>query len=340
MKPIFYTYPVLKLDHLRLLTDDTGILQHAMYNIPRRNDGYCTDDNARALIASILARRFCPDPTLYVLAGRYLSFLEHAFINNSGRFKNFMTFDRRWIEEEGGSEDSHGRAVWALGFASSLPPSSGLSEMAGDLFRRAVPALLNFTSPRSWAFGINGLCAFLDRFQYHTQIKKALAVLAGKLFRAFEENASDDWPWIDDRLTYSNGKIPQALMTAGRILQRPELTAAGLTSLRWLIELQKDQSGHFVPIGNKGWCLRYGERARFDQQPVEAQAMTDACITAFEMIGDPCWIDHARCSFEWFLGRNDLGLPLYNDVTGGCRDGLQPRGVNQNPGGGIDLILV
>lgn len=323
--------PFMNLNHLRTLTDDTGILQHSVYHIPQRSHGYCTDDNARALIAVLLARRYRPAAYLDLLSARYLSFLEHAFNRKTGRFRNFMSFDRRWLEESG-SEDSHGRAVWALGAAAACTSPPGLAPLASHLFIQAIPGLLALASPRAWAFGISGLCLYSRCAPGEVRVRNALEDLAGRLLRRFRNNGAAEWPWLEDCLTYSNGKIPQALIMAGVRLEDRELLESGLQSLGWLAAFQTDLEGHFTPIGNRGWCTRGGPRARYDQQPVEAQVMTDACLTAYEATGDPDWAGRARCAFEWFLGRNDLGLPLYDESTGGCRDGLEPDRVNQNEG--------
>lgn len=324
-------FPFLNLIHLRFLTDDTGILQHARFNVPQREHGYCTDDNARALIVSVLAQRLRPAAYLDILAVRYLSFLEHAFNEKSGRFRNFMTFDRRWLENQG-SEDSHGRAVWALGLTAARTTSPALIDPVSYLFERAVPALLGFTALRAFAFGTIGLCFYLERFRESGEARGILEALARRLLDSFKTHASPDWPWPEELLTYSNAKIPQALILAGGLLGDTDLLETGLRSLAWLVELQIREAGHFVPIGNKGWCRRNGERARFDQQPVEAQAMTDACLTAYEATGESFWLDKAHLSFEWFLGRNDLASALYNASTGGCCDGLSADCVNQNQG--------
>jgi hypothetical protein len=323
---------LINLRHLRHMTDDTGILQHARFHIPQRKHGYCTDDNARALIVSILAQDFYSSMDFSDLSVKYLSFLEHAFDKNTGRFRNFMEFDRRWIEETG-SEDSHGRAVWALGMTASCSSSPGIRNLASNLFREAIPVLLDFTFPRSWAFGINGVYHYLKRAEDDSFAEHILKELSERLLLLYLNNASENWFWVDDCLTYSNAKIPQALILSGNLLHRPEMIKLGLQSLEWLMQMQTSEKGHFIPIGNKGWCSR-GEKQRacFDQQPVEAQAMTDACLTAFEITHDLVWMKKGVCSLEWFLGVNDLGKPLIDTITGGCRDGLQADGLNQNQG--------
>lgn len=324
--------PQLKLNHLKLLTDDVGIVQHAKFMVPDRFHGYCTDDNARALIVIMMAKNLLPDESeLMDLACRYLGFLYHAFNEANGRFRNFMGYDRRWLEEQG-TEDCHGRAIWGLGMAVAVSESESLTGAAMNLFEQALPAMTHFRSPRAWAFGLVGIHAYLRRFGGDSEVRRERETLAKKLFELFQANASDDWPWIEDALNYANGKIPQAMLLSGRWLHRSDMIEAGLRSLNWLIQMQTDSKGHFVPIGNHGWFVRNGERARFDQQPIEAQNMIEACIEAYNITKDEKWIEEARRCFDWFLGRNDLNVPLYDYKTAGCRDGLTADGANLNQG--------
>lgn len=324
--------PEIRLDHLKLLTDDVGILQHAKYMVPDRFHGYCTDDNARALIAVMMAYNLVPEgECLIPLACRYMSFLHHAFNEEKGRFRNFMSYDRRWMEEQG-TEDSHGRALWGLGVAVSLSPREDLTAMALYVFQRALPAVLDFTSPRAWAFTLVGVHAYLARFSGDSEVRRIRAVLADRLMSLWHANSSKDWPWIEDVVTYANGKIPQALLMSGQWLQRADMVEAGLKALNWLLEVQTDPRGHFVPIGNRGWYTRGGIRARFDQQPIEAQNMIQACMEAYNVTGEGRWITEARKCFEWFLGRNDLNARLMDYRTGGCYDGLTADGANLNQG--------
>ncbi|MGQ9858331.1 MAG: glycosyltransferase [Thermodesulfobacteriota bacterium] len=324
--------PEIKLDHLMLLTDDVGIIQHAKYIVPDRFHGYCTDDNAKALIAVVMAQNLMADTSsLTPLACRYLSFLHHAFNEERGRFRNFMAYDRRWQEDEG-TEDSHGRALWGLGVAVGLSSVDSLTAMALHLFQKALPAVTGFTSPRAWAFALVGIHAYLIRFSGHTEVRRVRAVLAERLMDLYRSNAAQDWPWIEEVVTYANGKIPQALLMSGQWLQRGDMVEAGLRSLEWLLQVQTDPKGHFVPIGNKGWYSRGGWRARFDQQPIEAQNMIQACIEAYNVTGEERWAHEARRCFEWFLGRNDLNARLFDYGTGGCCDGLTADGANLNQG--------
>ncbi len=324
--------PEVKLDHLKLLTDDVGILQHAKYIVPDRFHGYCTDDNSRALIAVMLAQNLLEENrTLVPLACTYLGFLHHAFNEQRGRFRNFMSYERRWMEEEG-TEDSHARALWGLGVTVGISSMESLTAMALHLFHKALPAVTGFTSPRAWAFALVGIHAYLIRFSGDSEVRRVRAILAERLMDLYKANASQDWPWIEDTLTYANGKISQALIMAGQWMQRGDMVEAGLCSLQWLLRVQTDPKGHFVPIGNRGWYSRGGPRARFDQQPIEAQNMIQACIEAYNVTGETRWVEEARRCLEWFLGRNDLNTPLFDYGTGGCCDGLTADGANLNQG--------
>jgi hypothetical protein len=324
--------PQLNFNHLVRMTDDVGILQHANYIVPDRFHGYCTDDNARALMVVLSGLRYIANgENLTNLACRYLSFLHHAFNQDNGRFRNFMDYDRKWIEEKG-SEDSHARAIWGLGIAVVLSRWDSITGSSVSLFKRTLPALPDFQNPRASAFALVGIHAYLSKFGGDSEARRVRQLLAGKLMKLYRTNAADEWPWIEDQVTYANGKIPQALLLSGKCLCDDEMVEAGLRSLEWLLKIQTDPKGHFVPIGNHGWFRKGSEPARFDQQPIEAQNMIEACIEAHYVTRDEKWIDEARCCFEWFLGRNDLNVSLYDFKTGGCCDGLTADGPNQNQG--------
>jgi len=265
------------------------------------------------------------------LAFRYLSFLQHAFNPETGRFRNFMGFDRHW-QELVGSEDSHGRALWGLGQTLLEAQPKGMSGAALILFEHALPAAFDLTSTRAWAFALLGIDAFLRRFPGASEAKRARVELSDRLFRRLQNNAAPNWPWPEDLVTYANGVIPQALIAAGTQTGRSDMVDAALKSLRWLVDVQTDAKGHFAPIGSNGWFKRGGVPARYDQQPTEAQHMVDALLEAHQVTGDPAWLDDARRCFEWFLGRNDVQQPLVDLTTGGCQDGLRADGFNQNQG--------
>jgi glycosyltransferase involved in cell wall biosynthesis len=325
--------PEIKLDYLRRMTDGTGMLQHAKYTVPDRTHGYCVDDNARALIVAVTLQDFQPrDSALGGLAATYLSFLGDAFNAKTGRFRNFMSYDRRWLEETG-SEDSHGRAVWGLGVAVALGREKGQVVFAVGLFHRALVAVEHFTFPRAIAFAIIGIHAYLSRYSGDSRAKRMRKILSDRLMQQFRDVATDDWPWCEDILTYDNARLPQALLMSGQWLPDGEMLEMGLRALDWLKQVQTDEAGHhFAAIGNQGWLTRHGEKARFDQQPIEAAAMADACIEAFNCTRNEEWITYAYCCLNWYQGENDLGVPLCDYATGGCRDGLEAQGVNENQG--------
>jgi glycosyltransferase involved in cell wall biosynthesis len=324
--------PKLKFDHLLRLTDDVGVLQHARGIVPNRTHGYCTDDNARALIAVLMAQDLdANDRELLELGCRYLSFLRHAFNEKEGRFRNFMGYDRHWLEEVG-SEDSHGRAVWSLGLVVGSEKPTVLDDVALELFEQAVPAMKTFESPRAWAFALVGIDAYLRRFSGDSEVRRLRQLLANRLFDLYQHHARAEWPWIEDTVTYANGKIVQALLLSGHALRRSDMVDAGLHALAWLIREQTNRDGFFSPIGNQGWFSRQGTKARFDQQPIEAFTMIEVCLEAHRLTKDERWRYAARGCFEWFLGRNDMQVSVYDYKSGGCCDGLNAHGVNANQG--------
>jgi glycosyltransferase involved in cell wall biosynthesis len=327
-----FELPEIKLDHLKAFTDDTGILQHANYTIPDRTHGYCTDDNARALLVVAMGQKHLPTNGLGLdfLSGHYLGFLLYAFNKKNGRFRNFMTYSRQWTEEIG-SEDAHGRAIWSIGKAVAFLQNPGHLAMSTTLFNKALRAVENFHSPRAIAFCLVGVNAYLDKFSGDSDARRVREVLADRLFEQFKNNVTDGWPWLENALTYANGKLPHALLLSGRWMHQKDMIDMGLLSLKWLLAIQTE-GGHFVPIGSNGWYEQGGPRARFDQQPIEANAMVEACVEAFNITRDKSWFDNAVMCFNWFLGHNDLNLPLYDPKTGGCRDGLMADGINQNEG--------
>lgn len=333
--------PALKLDHLLRLTDDTGLLQHAIFTVPNYNEGYTTDDNARALVLTIAIEEMEREMPVEIdrLACRYLAFLWYVFNSQTGRFRNFMAYDRRWLGEIG-SEDSHSRALWALGTVLGRSNNEGLRGLAGRLFEKALPPVLEFTSPRAWAFTLMAVHEYLRRFSGDRAAQHIRERLAERLMDLYRRYSTADWPWFEDIVSYANARLPHALLVSGQALERPDMIDTGLKSLRWLTGIQCDKNGHFVPIGNQGFYRQGEEKARFDQQPIEAQAMVSACLEAYRITGEPRWYQEAQRAFEWFLGRNDLGLPLYDSLTGGCQDGLHPDRVNQNQGAESTLAFL
>jgi len=325
--------PEIRLNHLRRMTDGTGVLQHANYTVPDRMHGYCVDDNARALIVAVTAQDLQPlDSSLGDLASVYLSFLGYAYNEQTGRFRNFMSYDRRWLELTG-SEDSHGRALWGLGIAVALGRDAGEVVYAADLFQRALDAVEHFTSPRAVAFVIIGTHAYLSRYSSDNRARGMRKRLGDRLMAWFRSSSSESWPWCEDVLSYDNARLPQALLLSGQWIPDAEMLDTGLRTLDWLKQVQTDENGrHFAAIGNDGWFTRDGTKARFDQQPIEAASMVDACIEAFNCTRDEGWISYAYRCLNWYQGENDLGVNLCDYATGGCRDGLGAQGANENQG--------
>jgi glycosyltransferase involved in cell wall biosynthesis len=330
--------PELKLNHLNQMTDDTGMLQHAIFTVPNRREGYTTDDNARALILAVLLEHMDKDragEAGFVSAkspGLYLSFLEHAFNPDTGRFKNFLGYDRQWNEPEG-SEDCHGRALWALGTVLGQSQDQGCRGAAGRLFEFSLPAVLAFSSPRAWAYTILGVQQYLISYPGDRDAQKVRSALSRRLLDMYQLIRRPDWKWFEKVLAYGNARLSECLLLAGAACSDDRMVSAGLESLDWLLNVQHCEiNRHFVPIGSQGFYRQGGEKARFDQQPLEAAGAVSACLQAYRVTGDIRWRSEAWSAFNWFLGDNDLQLPLYDSGTGGCRDGLHPDRANENQG--------
>lgn len=327
--------PPRRFDHIIRMSDDTGIFQHALFNVPNYAEGYCTDDNARALILCNLLDELgddAPSVGLNQLATRYLAFLAAALDFDSGRFRNFMSYGREWLESMG-SEDSHGRALWAAGTASGRSRNEGHRALAEMLFLRAIPVTDSFASPRAWAFALLGIREHLRKAASGDDLHELRIRLTRKLLFRWHETSTPDWPWFESNVTYENARLCQALLTSSEWMPDDEAYEIGLRSLRWLLALQTSEDGCFRPVGSNGFQENDGgECARFDQQPVEAQAMIAACLEAWRVTGDANWRTEAKRIFDWFLGRNDLGIALYDFTSGGCFDGLHPDRANQNQG--------
>lgn len=320
--------PPVKLDHLYRMTDHTGIFQHAIYNVPNYLEAYCTDDNARALIFTVFHQlEHGPDPELDRAASSYLAFLWYAFDPEIGRFRNFMSHDRVWLENMG-SEDSHARALWAVGTTLGNSINEGSRNLSALLFQRGLKQVKHFRSPRAWAFTLIAIHEYLRAFSGDRVVEQMRTLLVDRLISLYRAHSYEDWKWFELTATYDNGKLSHALITS----ENPAAIEIGLISLKWLMDQQTHPNGHFSPIGCHGFWHRGQPKARFDQQPVEAHAMISACMAAAEVTGDPSWSIYAHQCFGWFLGHNDLGRCLYNEATGGCRDALLRDDINQNEG--------
>jgi glycosyltransferase involved in cell wall biosynthesis len=333
--------PSLNLSHLNRMTDDVGILQHAIGTVPNYSEGYTTDDNARGLILAILLEELGKEGMrqLSGLASRCLAFLWHAYNRENGHFRNFMGYDRRWLEETG-SADSHARALWGLATVLGRSRQEGLRRAAALLFDRTLPAAREFTDLKPIAFTLIALNTYLQQFPGDRAAQEVRGVLAERLMDAYQTTATVDWNWFENQLTYANAALPHALLLSGQGMQQKAMQSASLEALEWLVAVQTSDEGHFVAIGNDGFYVRGGTPARYDQQPIEAHATISACIDAFHITGQHWWKQEAMRAFEWFLGRNDLGAPLYDPLGGGCSDGLSPEGPSANQGAESTLAFL
>lgn len=332
--------PELRLDHLLRMTDRTGLLQHATYNIPNFHEGYCLDDNARALVLTVLLEEIDEDsPEIERAATSYAAFLNFSFDAGSENFRNFLGFNREWLEEVG-SADSIGRATWAIGTCVGRSKRRDLQFWGVRLFEHALRGAAETDSPRAWAFAVLGIHEYFRRLSGDRLANQMRDELTSRLIDLYEQTESDDWQWFEPKVSYDNAKLSHALILSGRWANNPRALEIGLTSLRWLAGKNRAASGHFRPIGSNGFYPRGEEAAEFDQQPLEAHAMVSACIEAYRATNENYWLEQAHLAFEWFLGRNDLGLPLYDASSGGCRDGLHEDRVNQNQGAESTLAFL
>lgn len=339
--------PQIDVRHVVNMTDRTGMFQHALYSLPDLDHGYCIDDNARALIAAMYHTRLSEDRTTPLAKRCYLAFLAHAFNEGAGKFRNFMAYDRRWLEEVG-SPDSQGRTIWALGVTVESAVDPDIRDLADDLFTKALPGVDGFRDLRSKAFTVLGLESYLNKYPADASGATAVSTQAAGLrdryakdiFSAFQQHGTDDWPWCEDLVTYDNAKLCHAILVAGDSMGQSGMVEQGLNSLAWLLDVQRAPAGHLSIIGNNGWLPRGGERAAFDQQPLEAHAMVHACLDAARVSGDNHWVAEAWRCFRWFTGENDLGVPLHDPRTGGCLDGLESDGANRNQGAESSLAYL
>jgi hypothetical protein len=324
--------PVMQLRHFLSMCDDTGLFQHAIHSVPDRSHGYCVDDNARALLVACALNGAGEERLPEALTARLAAFVQHAWNPDKGRFRNFMSFDRRWLEEIG-SEDSHGRTVWALGECARSDASASRRHWAAALLVQALPVVEHFHSPRAWAFTLLGLDAYCAAVTEDSSARELRRRLADRLMSMLTSVETSDWVWFEDGLAYDNARLPQALIETGLATGMPTYVAAGLRSLRWLTRLQTSRAGIFRPVGSKSFGDKRKPPRAFDQQPLEATATISACLAAWRADGNPKWKADAMCAFDWFLGGNDLSTPLIDPETGSCCDGLHPDRINENRGG-------
>jgi glycosyltransferase involved in cell wall biosynthesis len=323
--------PDMQVGHLLSMCDDTGLFQHAVHSVPDRSHGYCVDDNARALLLACALNNPGEQRLSEVLTARFAAFVQHAWNPDTRRFRNFMGFNRTWLEDSG-SEDSHGRTLWALGECARKDASPSRRRWAAALFAEALPTAETFRSPRAWAFSLLGLNSYCAVAPGDLHAQKVRRLLVDRLMACLTAVETPDWIWFEEGLAYDNARLPQALMLTGMATQTPAYVDAGLRSLRWLMTQQTASAGHFRPVGTAGFGERRQHPRAFDQQPVEATATIAACLTAWRADGDAEWKSVATRVFAWFLGSNDLSVALIDPHTGSCRDGLHPDRANENRG--------
>ncbi len=324
--------PEMRLGHFLTMCDDTGLFQHAVHSVPDRHHGYCVDDNARALLLACALNGPGEEHLPEAMTARLAGFVQHAWNPDTKRFRNFMSFDRRWLEDRG-SEDSHGRTLWALGECTRSDTSPSRRSWAASLFAEALPTVEAFLSPRAWAFtllGLDAYCAAVARNSYAGLLRH---LLADRLVSMLQAAGTKDWVWFEDVLAYDNARLPQALIATGMSAGVPDYVDAGLRSLAWLMKVQTAPSGCFRPVGSDSFGHRRKPPEPFDQQPLEATATISACLAASRADGNPEWRVGAARAFAWFLGSNDLSAPLADLETGSCRDGLHCDRPNENRGG-------
>ena len=324
--------PDMQTGHFLSMCDDTGLFQHAVHSVPDRSHGYCVDDNARALLLACVLNRPGEQRLPELLTARFAAFVQHAWNPDTRHFRNFMGFNRVWLEDRG-SEDSHGRTLWALGESARGDASPFRRRWAVALFAQALSTAEKFRSPRAWAFTLLGLDAYCAAAPDDLHASEVRHSLAGRLMSCLASVETPDWVWFEEGLAYDNARMPQALLLTGMATQTSEYLDAGLRSLRWLMTQQTTMAGHFRPVGTAGFGEQRQHPRAFDQQPVEATATIAACLAAWRADGDAEWKAMARRSFAWFLGSNDLSVALVDPHTGSCCDGLHPDRANENRGG-------
>jgi glycosyltransferase involved in cell wall biosynthesis len=324
--------PAMQTNHFLSMCDDTGLLQHAVHSVPDRLHGYCVDDNARALLLACALNEPGERPLTELLTARFAAFVQHAWNPDTGRFRNFMGYDRTWLEEQG-SEDSHGRTLWALGQCARKDASGPRRRWAAALFAEALPVAKSFRSPRASAFTLLGLDAYCGEIPDDRRARDMRRILADRLMHCLESVETPDWVWFEEGLAYDNARLSEALIVTGMATRNSGYVDAGLRSLRWLMIQQTSPLGHFRPVGTAGFGEQRKTPRAFDQQPVEATATIAACLKALQAEDDAGWKSEATRAFSWFQGSNDLSIALVDTETGSCRDGLHPDRANENRGG-------
>ncbi len=321
--------PKFNLEHVMRLTDDTGIVQHATYGIPNLKEGYCLDDNARALLMALMAYRRFKDPHAFKAIPVYLSYI-HYMQNEQGSFRNFLSFSRQFLDEEG-TQDSFGRALWALGYLICRAPNDSYLEFGRELLGRSFPYLARLTDLRGVANSIIGLSYYLKRYSGDEPMIGQMREMAMRLVEAHKQCGADDWQWFEEKLTYDNAILPLSLFHAAEIIEDDQIMRTAVATTAFLEKATLDK-GYLSLIGSNGWYERGGERAVFDQQAIDAMASVRLFFQAYKVTREVGYIEKMYLSYLWFLGENELRMRLYDHETHGCCDGLEPAGVNRNQG--------
>jgi hypothetical protein len=323
-----YLLPDLSLAHVKRLTDDTGIVQHAKYGIPNLKEGYCLDDNARALLMTAMAFNKKTDDTIKLMP-IYLSYI-HYMQNDDGSFRNFLSFSRNYLDEIG-SEDSFGRTIWALGYLINSFPIDSYHQPGLDIFRKSLPFFRQLKHIRGVANSILGLSYYIKRFPDDEESNILLLELANKLIKEYNSEKTSGWNWFENILTYDNAIIPLSLFHAAEITGDDEILKVAVESTVFLESITM-KSGYLKPVGSKGWFVKGGVCADFAQQSVDVMGMVLLFFKAYELTKERKYLDKMFKSYMWYMGKNDLSLPVYDYETGGCNDGLEENGLNRNQG--------
>lgn len=329
---LFPPLPEVDFEYLMTLTDTCGIFQHAKYSIPDRNMGYCSDDTTRALLVTVMNRNMFYSEKVIGLISIYLSFLMNAFNKETKLFRNFMSYNRDWLDDVG-SEDCNSRVLFTLGYIIKNPPFESHLHLSKTLFEESINKTLGFSSPRAYARIIIACILYLNKFSGARDIRRICRIFTERLSNLYKKSSGQKWKWFEDSVTYSNGRLPQAMMMAGIFFKNKDYVEIGLDSLEWLFDEQYDETNKSLSlIGNKGWLVKGKHKSKYDQQPVEIPSLIDACYQAYNITKSEEWIKKIGVAFTWFLGNNDKGETLYDFSTGGCCDGLSESGVNKNMG--------
>jgi len=321
--------PKFSLAHVLRLTDDTGIVQHAKYGIPNLKEGYCLDDNARALIMALMAHKRSGSREAFELLPIYLSYI-HYMQTDDGNFRNFMSFSRQYLDDVG-SEDSFGRTIWSLGYLIANATSNSYKEFATEVFQRSFPHFRSLTFLRGMANTIIGISLYLQMNPTDEGMVNELIRLTEPLMEAYDKNHTDNWHWFEETMTYDNAILPLALLHSSQITGNEHVKTVALRAMEFLDNLTLS-SGYLTPVGNEGWYTRGGKFPLYDQQAIETMAMVLMHFQAYQLFRKPEHIEKMFLCYKWFLGENSLRAPLYDHETKGCCDGLLPTGINRNQG--------